>query len=298
MGAPLALVAALAAVWQAAAPMPVPRSEVAATQFRGGIAVVGGYRSGCVNSANVDLFLPRTNRWRALPRLPLNLNHTTAVGYRGTLYVAGGYGDLPNQFPRGVYALSENRWWRIGTLPSARAAAGSAVIGGKWYIAGGVTPRGHATAMLVYDFASRRWSTAPGPSPRQHLGVAASHGKLYAAGGRIGGADRNLDTFEMYDPATRTWTQLPPIPEARGGTGLAAVGTQLVSVGGETPTETIASVYAFDVTGGAWRPLPSLPTPRHGLGVVGIGSRVYALGGGTEPGCSRSAASEFLDVTS
>jgi N-acetylneuraminic acid mutarotase len=296
MGAPLALAAVLAAAWQAAAPMAVPRSEVAAAPFRDGIAVVGGYRAGCVNSPNVDLYLPASDSWRTLPRLPLSLNHATAVTYRGTLYVTGGYGDGANRFPRGVWALTGDRWRRIGTLPSGRAAAGSAVIGGKWYVAGGVNARGHVTTMLVYEFARKRWSTLPGPSPRQHLGVVAAGGKLYVGGGRIGGADRNLDVFQSFDPRTRRWTTLPPIPEPRGGTGLAAAGGTIVSVGGETPTETIRTVYAFDVAGRTWRALPDLPTPRHGLGVVGIGRRVYALAGGTEPGCSMSGVNEFIDA--
>jgi hypothetical protein len=70
----------------------------------------------------------------------------------------------------------------------------------------------------------------------------------------------------------------------------------LVSVGGEEPGATIASVYAYDVTGRRWRRLTDLTTPRHGLAVVGRGNVVYAIAGGLQPGLSVSRANESLVV--
>jgi hypothetical protein len=295
--APLAAALALvAAAWQPAAPMPVPRSEVAAAAYAGGIAVVAGYSAGCKSSRRVDLYVPSSNSWRQLPSLPLALNHATAVTYRGRLYVAGGYGDTPGSLPRGAYVLAGSRWKALRPLPAGRAAAASGVVNRRWYVVGGVGPGGHVKRMLVYDFRTGRWSSAPGPTPRQHLGAAAAGGKVYVVGGRIGGADRNLDVFESYDPATGRWTALPPVPEARGGTGLAAAGSTLVSVGGETPTETLAKVYGYDLVRGAWRQLDDLAQPRHGLAVVGIGKRVYAIAGGPTPGCSQVGTNDVLSL--
>jgi hypothetical protein len=71
----------------------------------------------------------------------------------------------------------------------------------------------------------------------------------------------------------------------------------LISVGGEAPAGTIASVFAFDPAARRWQRLPDLPTPRHGLAVVGIGSRVYAVGGGPRPGLFVSGANESLDLS-
>jgi Kelch motif len=88
-----------------------------------------------------------------------------------------------------------------------------------------------------------------------------------------------------------------PLPEARGGTGAAVVSGRLVSVGGEEPAGTIASVFAYSPAARRWRRLPDLPTPRHGLGVVAHGGRVYVVGGGPEPGLTVSGAVESLEVT-
>ena len=100
----------------------------------------------------------------------------------------------------------------------------------------------------------------------------------------------------MYDPAARRWSRLPRLPSARGGTGATAVAGRIVSVGGEAPSGTIGSVFAFDLRERRWRRLAYLATPRHGLGVVAHADRVYAVAGGPEPGLTTSGAVESLRI--
>ena len=161
---------------------------------------------------------------------------------------------------------------------------------------GGRGPSGLAQRMLVFDIARGRWSTVPGPTPREHLAVTAVGGRVYVAGGRKAGYDTNLRLFESYSPLSGRWRRLAPLPSARGGTGAAATAGLIVSVGGEEPAGTIGSVFGYDLARGRWRVLPTLPTPRHGLGVAAVGKRVYVIGGGTEPGLSVSSANESLGI--
>ena len=90
------------------------------------------------------------------------------------------------------------------------------------------------------------------------------------------------------------WRELPPVPDRRGGTGLAAARGLLISIGGEEPAGTISEVYAYEVGRRRWRRLPDLPTPRHGLAVEAVGGHVYAIAGGPEPGLTVSSANEAL----
>ena len=92
------------------------------------------------------------------------------------------------------------------------------------------------------------------------------------------------------------WRAVTPLPEARGGTGATAVTGRLVSVGGEAPSGTIGSVYAYIPASKRWDRLPDLPTPRHGLAVVAVGNRVFVIGGGPKPGLFVSGANESLDL--
>ena len=254
------------------------------------IVVAGGYLADGSSSREVDLYSPMGDSWRRAPDLPVGVNHASAVVARGGLYVIGGYGA-----ERLVFRLDANGW-RASTLPAPRAAAGAAALHGVVYVVGGVVSNGLAREMLAFDPRRDRWSRLPGPTPRQHLAVTAARGRIYAVAGRIGGADSNLRVVESWAPGEKRWRRETPVPEARGGTGAAAIGTTIVSVGGEAPGGTLAKVFAYDVMRRTWRRLDDLSTPRHGLGVVAFAGRVYAIGGGTEPGLSVSSANESLRI--
>jgi len=276
--------------WRSHAQLPIPRTEVAAATVGREIAVVGGYLGNGSSTNQVDFYAPATNRWRRGPNLPAQVNHAAATTSRGRLYVLGGYGAEKRGFE-----LTGSRWRRL-TLPASRAAAGAAAIRGTIYLVGGVGAGGLARTMLAYDTKRRRWHARQGPTPREHLAVATARGRVYAIAGRTSGLDTNLELVESWAPGELRWRRETPVPEARGGTGAAAVGRAIVSVGGEAPGGTIRAVFAYDVVRRAWRRLENLPTPRHGVGVAAFGGSVYVIGGGPEPGLFVSSANESLRV--
>jgi hypothetical protein len=278
-----------AAVWKRGAPLPLPRSEVAAATFGDELVVAGGFLADGRSSRRADAYSPKSNRWRRLPDLPAAVNHAMAASDGRRLYVLGGYGA-----PRRASVLSRGRWRRLPDLPESRAAAGAAIVGRTLYVIGGVAEGGLAQTSLALDLRALRWRRIPGPKPREHLGVSALGGRVYAVAGRESGT--NFDVFQAYLPERRRWVSLPRVPETRGGTDSASVGPLLVSAGSESAAGTSAAVYAFDVRTRRWRRLPDLPSPRHGLGVLGFGGRVYVIGGGPTPGLSVSGANEFLQL--
>jgi N-acetylneuraminic acid mutarotase len=198
---------------------------------------------------------------------------------------------------RSTYVLNGRRWQRLAPLPAPRAAAGVAVAAGRLYVVGGVrSPGVLARVAYALDLRRLRWTSLPGPTPREHLAAASLGGKVYAVAGRLGGIDRNLTVVESLRAGSKNWTTAPAIPQARGGTGAAVAAGRLVSIGGEAPAGTLASVFAYDPAAGRWSALADLPTPRHGLAVVAVGPRVYVIGGGPRPGLFVSDANESLDV--
>ena len=280
--------------WRSAAPVPVPRTEVAAALFGREIAVVGGFLANGQNSGRADAYSPTRNRWRQLPSLPVRVDHAMAAGRGSELYVVGGYG--PGSVARATaFVLRRGRWSSLPPLPAPRAAAGAAIAGGKLYVIGGVEAPGRlAQDAFAYDFHDRRWTLIAGPRPREHLGAAALGGVVYAVAGRTAGLDTNLDIVEAYDPGANRWRALPRVPGPRGGTAAAAVAGRLVSAGGEEPGGTIRTVFAYNPGTRRWSSLPSLPRPRHGLGLVGYRGRAYALAGGPQPGLTVSGSNQVL----
>jgi N-acetylneuraminic acid mutarotase len=282
-----------AAAWQAGPPLPLPRTEVVGAAVQGRIYVVGGYNADGSSSRRVDVYSPATTLWRRGPDLPVALNHAMAAAYRGRLYVVGGY-SAAGKVLRTTFVLDKGRWRRLAPMPAPRAAAGAAIVRGRLYVVGGVrSPGTLARVAFVFDLGRKHWTTLTGPTPREHLAAAAVGGRVYAVAGRLHGIDTNQTTVEVLDGS---WRAVTPLPESRGGTGATALGGRLVSVGGEAPSGTIASVYAYSPRSKRWDRLPDLPTPRHGLAVVAVGKRVFVIGGGPKPGLFVSGANESIEL--
>ena len=282
--------------WDSRAAMPFPRTEVSAAVVGNEIVVLGGLTSERDASRRVDAYSPARDSWRRLPDLPIGVHHAMAAGVGGKAYVIGGY-TVTGATLRTAFVLERGAWRALPRMPFPRAAAGAGISGRTIVVAGGIGEgRRLARTALVFDPRTRRWSSAPGPTPREHLGVTSFGGTVYAVAGRIAGLDTNLLQFESWRPGQSRWQRLQPIPDARGGTGAAALRGQIVSAGGEEPDGTIAEVLAYRIEEKRWIRLADLPTPRHGVGMAALGGRVYVIGGGTEPGLTVSSANESFDL--
>ena len=285
--------------WRALTPAKLARTEVAAARIGRHIYVVGGFeqQSGRTTGA-LERYDIRRDRWRLRRPLPAPVNHPAAVAHRGKLYVHGGYRDSTGlSDTTGAlwrYNPKRNRWKRLRSSPTKRAAHALAVVGRRMYAAGGANAGGSLKSLEVYDFKRRRWRSGPpfpGP-PRNHTTGVAAGGLFYVLAGRD---DGNYTAAERYDPRERRWERLPDMKVARGGIASVRVGRRIVVFGGEIPG-TIAEVEMFNPRTRRWTRLPDLRTPRHGLGGVARGSRIYAIEGGPQPGFAFSNAIEYLDV--
>ena len=295
--------AAQTAAWTPLHPATLERTEVAAARIGRYAYVVGGFerRSGVTTSA-VERYDLRRDRWRRVRSMPLGLNHTTAVAYHGRLYVQGGYTARRSLSSATAVLLrydpARDRWARLRSSPSPRAAHAAAVIRGRLYVAAGANSKGSLRSLEIYDFARRRWSRGPALAApaRNHTTGNAAGGFFYVFAGRD---QSNFSVVDRYDPRHRRWRRMPSMRTPRGGIASARVGRKIVVFGGENlgpGGTTIAPVEAFDTRRRRWRALAPMRTPRHGLGGVSFGSRVYAIEGGPQPGFHFSSAIEALSV--
>jgi N-acetylneuraminic acid mutarotase len=297
-----ALLAGAALSWGTLPFAPLERSEVAAARVGNHIYVVGGFEPTRTSPA-VERYDIRRRRWTTVRSMPVAVNHPTAVAFGGDLYVHGGYtANLGLTEPTGAlqrYDPSRNRWTRLPSSPTARAAHAVAVIGHRLYAAGGANETGSLRSLEVYDFESRRWARGPRfpPPARNHTTGVASGGRFYVLAGRD---TRNFTAAARYDPRRRKWERLPPLHTARGGIASARLSDgRIVVFGGERLEPggtTIAEVELFDPRSRRWSSLSDMRTPRHGLGGAALGRRVFAIEGGPTPGLAFTRTIEFLDV--
>lgn len=271
--------------WRELTPIPVARSEFAATAIGTNIYVAGGFES----EGRLTRFDTETGQWHELTPMPEGVHHAGVAAIDSTIYVVGGHlldghNSVDNVW---AYDVATDTWQELAHLPTARGALGLVAVDGLLYAIGGAELHlgGPATGVVeIYDPATDSWSSGVElPTPREHLAVVALSGLIYAVGGRANQdeGDEFASANEVYDPDARTWTELAPLPVPRGGlTGLAVVNRIVVS-GGERGETAYADVDLYDPATDTWTALPTMPTARHGAASASVGTTIYVIAGST-----------------
>ena len=181
---------------------------------------------------------PATDTWRHLPRPPAGAGGPSVVVWTGKQMIGWGGGCCDQELADGAaYTPATNSWHRLPPSPLAGRHATGVWTGKELIIAGG---------------------------------------SGYAEGAVPGEASFTIfDDAAAYNPTTRTWRRLPPMPVARGGgyyvLDYAAVwdGTEMLLVGGTSrlsmSATPLARGVAYDPATNRWRWLAPMAYPRSGF---------------------------------
>jgi hypothetical protein len=283
--------------WEQRAPVPTARTEVATAIVDGELYVIGGFEEDDQPSRTVEVLDLATDEWREGPSLPTPLHHARAVDLGGAVHVFGGYNAVPFQATPTHLVLDpgSGSWQEAGPLPVARGGHGAAVLNASVFLVGGVGPDDELLERVdVYHADNGTYTRAPDlPSPRDHLGLAASEDWVHAIGGREQSLASNVATHEVLVPG-QEWVEASPMPTARGGVDATSWQGSIVVAGGEGDEGTFDEVEAYATSRDEWRPLDPMPTARHGLGVDAHDGELITTAGGPDPGLTVSDAVEVL----
>jgi len=285
--------------WSIGPPLPAQRGEVAVALLGNDVYVIAGSTNAVASIATVQSFDTARGTWQTRAPLPRELNHVGASGLNGKVYTVGGFAKSNADATADCFAYDPgtNRWTPIAPLPNKRGSVSVAALDGKLHAVGG-RDTVSVTEHDVYDPATGKW-TAAAPLPpaegRDHMGLAAYGGKLYAIAGRFTSSTNPTNLFEVYDPASDRWRELPPMPTARSGGVAAAYRDRILYMGGELRNGRNGGVFtdneAYDPVTNAWSDLAPMPSGRHGAGAVVAGDKVYIPAGG-----ARSGGGMFTDT--
>ncbi|HEY5313221.1 MAG TPA: hypothetical protein VIK18_11910 [Pirellulales bacterium] len=184
-------------------------------------------------------------------------------------------------------------------LPEPVASFGAAVEDNWLYVYSGHTgdAHEHSKANLSQRFqridlrSPGAWESLPlGPGLQSAALVA--HGKfIYRVGGLSArnepGAAEDLVSvtdFARFDPSSRTWTELTPLPVGRSSHDAVVVGDRLYVVGGwdlaaGSVWHTKSLWIDLRADAGSWIELPEQPFKRRALAVAECQGKLYAIGG-------------------
>jgi Kelch motif len=141
-GAPLATVERYdidTDTWSSAAPLPSPRSDLAAVAHGGKIYVFGGCLGTPAAIDDVDVYDPVTDTWSTEPAdLPTARSSMYGVAAKGNrIYVIGGQDGGIQLATNEFYKVSADTWSTDTPMPSPRAEMGVVSHGGRVYTVGG-----------------------------------------------------------------------------------------------------------------------------------------------------------------
>ena len=141
---------------------------------------------------------------------------------------------------------------------------------------------------------------------RQEFGAARIGDNVYAVGGLDGGfLFHATDTVEVYDIANDEWSSVPPLPQPRHHSAVAAHGGLLFVIGGYPTglTEQRSEVYVYtpqqDEGGeevGVWLEAAPLPGARAACWGVTLNDRIYVFGGENDAGDAQASTFIFDPV--
>ena len=252
--------------WTKKKSMPRPAHHAALAAYNGKIYVCGGFvppeqtqiPTGGAWQPIDDMweYDPAADSWKTLAPLPGNRGAAVAVEAGGKIYVIGGattvegskdpfftfFGPCRVLHTNDVYDPATNKWESRKPMAVPRNHAFAGAVNGKIYVIGGRTGHGfilsatNTDVVEEYNPVADMWS-----APKERMPTARSGGgygtdgrRIYVAGGEVTtnqlvGAFRGI---EAYEPATNSWTTMPPMPMPRHGVAGAVIGNRFHLVSG------------------------------------------------------------------
>ena len=225
-------------------------------------------------------YTPATGTWRTLAPgpAPVTLQGGDNAIWTGKEMLTFGRGGT------GAYNPVTGTW-RPVTQNTLAFVAAVRVWTGRQEIFWGGGCCGEAVADgTAYTPAANTWQALPrGPLGARWSASGTWTGTevIIAGGMSEGPAMQVFADAAAYNPATRTWRRLPPMPEPRWGATAVWDGTEALFIGGTLADASgpTSDGVAFSPATGRWRRLPGMEVNRSEFAAVWTGRQVLVWGG-------------------
>lgn len=221
---------------------------------------------------DLDIYSISSNAWYSGAALPESRISIDCVEIDGLIYCAGGIPGMMNGIlnTMDIYNPDTNTWQSGPDMPGGLAGYAGTVLNGEYYLIGG-SDSGRVPVNYVYIYnPSSGWRTDPPlQSARIYPAAGTIDGKIYVAGGigLPGSGDSVLNSVEVFDPQTGTWSAAAPMPGGgTAGSAYAVVNNRyLIVAGGQEyylGTEQYSNrVLLYDTVNPTWTNQTELSSP-------------------------------------
>lgn len=186
--------------WQEFAPIPEPRSGMAAATYNSNVYIIAGDGpQGVTNS--VFRYVTSEDQWEQLSDKPTPVADVKGVVIGEEIFIPGGrLTDGKNSDVLEVYDPRKDTWEQRASLPIGISGYALTDFEGEIYLFGGWDGEKVLDIVLRYDPVDDQWVyMSPMPTARAHAGAASAGGKIYVIGG-WNDMD-NVNVSESYMPS-------------------------------------------------------------------------------------------------
>ncbi|MFT9846049.1 Kelch repeat-containing protein [Aneurinibacillus sp. REN35] len=249
-------------------------------------ALSGGGFSQAEAETAVNLLYPE---WKRIASMPVPRRGAATGVKDGIIYVLGGgymngyEDDRSNTVQQ--YNPETNEWSLLPTMPFHKVSLlNAAVVDTSLYLIGS------GVGKYQY-FTGENWKYTPNQSwermadmstSRVKAGLAAVKGKIHVIGGssRFGQGAGPCVYHEVYDVATNSWKEYPPLPLACLDHTVAVVDSNIYVLGGNKQNKQ----FVFDTISNVWSEIAQSPLCVFGAASVVARGKIYLIGGCSEGG--------------
>jgi N-acetylneuraminic acid mutarotase len=197
-------------------------------------------------------------------------------------------------------AAGPGRWMTAKPIPVGANEVIGAAVGGKLLVYGGLSSFVAQGLFWAYDPATDSWTELAGHQNNTHHSACVGVGdSFYVFGGFRKPADgqavwQPTHAAWVFDLPSKTWTQLPPMPTARGALTACQAGDRIYVIGGsDIPPwdkthagmtlqwggEQSAANEVFDIKTGKWSTANPMLQGRNHMKSTLVNGKIYVIGG-------------------
>ncbi|KAG4429588.1 hypothetical protein IFR05_014928 [Cadophora sp. M221] len=259
---------------------------------------------------SASCFPPTRERWTTLADIKLHprQEHSTVTTDPNTIYVIGGIFPSSDGLTTSTvtivqrYSIPHGTWDSVAHLPIPLNHPNAAVIDGRIYVIGGLSPDEEniwsaVRKCYVYDPRMNTWGSLPDIPAGRETGAAAVSVKgttVYLSGGLSsinpvpGGAENSVGTVSSVDVVSWKWKSLFDLPLPRDHAASALIDSTIFVIGGRAfgHNNVVDTVFALDLSSKSqeWTAHRArMPTARGGVASAVVNGKIIVFGGEGNP---------------